>query len=98
LYNFGCTRLGNGPLAALLHLIIPNIYRVVHYKDVVPHYPPMDFEYFHPPFEVFYNEGFSEYKICDDSGEDQDCSDKYFPDYTFKDHTFYWVKTDSSVC
>jgi hypothetical protein len=38
------------------------------------------------------------YKICDDSGEDKSCSDGFAPNFDPKDHTFYWVNTDSSVC
>lgn len=38
------------------------------------------------------------YKICNDSGEDKSCSDGFAPNFNPKDHTFYWVNTDSSVC
>ena len=68
-YVYGCPRLGNGELANHLNSILKkNIFRVVHFKDIVPHLPPMDVGYKHPPFEIFYNEAMTEYKICDESG------------------------------
>jgi len=89
---------GNGNLAAYLHLIVPEVYRVIHYKDLVPHLPPHDFQYLHPPFEVFYDEAMKNYVVCDSSGEDPKCSDSLAPSYSTNDHTTYWFKTDSSVC
>jgi len=38
------------------------------------------------------------YKVCSEIGEDPKCSDSLAPDYSFNDHTLYWLKTDSSVC
>ena len=36
----------------------------------------------------------SSYKICDDSGEDNTCSNKYFPEYLAGDHDFYFINMD----
>lgn len=30
------------------------------------------------------------YKVCNDSGEDPTCSNKYFPNYNRDDHDFYF--------
>ena len=98
MYLFGCPRTGNGALARYIHQIMPNLYRVVHNKDLVPHVPPIDFQYLHPAYEVLYDEEMKNYQVCNESGEDSSCSDRFAPDYSFNDHTTYWVKTDSTVC
>lgn len=36
------------------------------------------------------------YTICNDSGEDIHCSNKYFPDYSGKYHMTYFVPFDCS--
>lgn len=38
------------------------------------------------------------YKICNDSGEDPECSNKFFPDYSAKDHDFYFVNIGDTKC
>jgi len=40
LYTYGSPRVGNPYFAFALDKAIPNIFRVVHYKDLVPHVPP----------------------------------------------------------
>ena len=50
------------------------------------HLPPKWVGYKHFGTEVFYNEDFTSYKVCDGSGEDETCADQYwFPDH-WKDH------------
>jgi hypothetical protein len=39
-YNFGSPRVGNYDFAQAVVDNIPNIYRLQHYKDIVPHLPP----------------------------------------------------------
>lgn len=93
--------MGNSALANYLHLIIPNIYRVVHYKDVVPHIPPQgtqQLEYAHPPYEVFYDEAMKNYLVCNESGEDSRCSNGLGPVYSTLDHMTYWFRADNTVC
>lgn len=77
---------------------MPNLFRVIHYKDIVPHLPPHDFQFLHPPFEILYDEAMKSYVVCNDSGEDPKCSDGLGPTYSPSDHTTYWFKTDSSIC
>jgi triacylglycerol lipase len=55
IYNYGCPRLGNLQLANYLKTRVPTIYRVVHFKDLVPHFPSVDFKYMHPANEVLYD-------------------------------------------
>jgi hypothetical protein len=43
----------------------------------------------HTPTEVFYNQDSTSYVICNDSGEDPSCSDKYLLDVNIPDHVFY---------
>ncbi len=31
------------------------------------------------------------YKICNDSGEDISCSNKFYPNYNPSDHDVYWI-------
>ena len=97
-YNYGCLRIGNGNFVNFLKSKITSIYRVVHNKDPVPHLPPYDFGFIHPANEIFYNEEMTSYTVCNDSGEDKACSNKEVPILDPKDHTFYFVATDSSVC
>ena len=40
LYTFGEPRIGNYPMSQALSLALPLHYRVVHWRDVVPHLPP----------------------------------------------------------
>lgn len=44
------------------------IFRVVHNKDIVPHLAPESLEYHHSPFEIFWDEHMTTYKVCDVSG------------------------------
>lgn len=55
IYNYGCPRLGNLQLMNYLKTIVPTVYRIVHYKDLVPHLPPIDFKYMHAAHEVLYD-------------------------------------------
>ena len=77
---------------------VDTLYRVVHNRDLVPHLPFEDMAYKHSPFEVFWDEKFSTHKICDASGEDKSCSDKFFPDYSPGDHDIYFIPLSSLKC
>lgn len=81
MYNFGQPRTGDSDYAAFCNATFKNQYRVVHYKDPVPHSPPTwPVEYHHTATEYFETEEvFSEtsLKQCDGSGEDPTCSDKW---------------------
>ncbi|CAM6004220.1 unnamed protein product [Sphagnum balticum] len=97
-HTFGCPRIGNAALAQFFSLKVDTHYRVVHNRDLIPHLPPEPLEYHHSAFEVFWNEGFTEYKICNDSGEDRTCSNQYYPDYSGADHDTYFIYLGDLKC
>ena len=66
---------------------------MVHNRDIIPHLPP-EVEYKHAPNEVFYNKAMTDFKVCDNSGEDKSCSNQYFPEYLAGDHDFYFMDMD----
>ena len=96
-YNFGSPRFGNENLAQFVKLKIPTHFRLVHNRDLVPHLPP-SVEYKHAAYEVFFSEDMTTYKVCDESGEDPSCSDKFFPQYSINDHNFYFVNLAEVKC
>jgi hypothetical protein len=73
---------------------VSNIFRVVHNRDIVPHVPLISQNYYHPSFEILFDEDMNKYKICNDSGEDSSCSDSYYPNFSPQDHLGYWEKYD----
>lgn len=98
LYNFGCPRIGNNNMADFLDQKLPTRFRVVHHKDIVPHVPFEAQGFKHPAYEVLYDETMKTFKVCNSSGEDKTCSNRFDPDYSFADHDVYWVAMDDSIC
>lgn len=100
IHHYGGPRIGNVNLAKHLNNKIETVYRVVHHKDIVPHLPPdlPEFEYHHSAYEVFWNEDYTEHKVCGASGEDRSCSNQYFPEYSAADHDIYFIKISSPHC
>eukprot|EP01029_Cantina_marsupialis_P026179 TRINITY_DN696_c0_g2_i2.p1 TRINITY_DN696_c0_g2~~TRINITY_DN696_c0_g2_i2.p1 ORF type:complete len:282 (+),score=69.35 TRINITY_DN696_c0_g2_i2:139-984(+) len=90
-YTMGAPRTGNRKYSEELHRRVPVFYRLVHYRDLVPRVPGTFLGYHHEPREVFYNEEFTSYKLCNGSGEDGHCSDKYSMIEEFK--TIYQLHT-----
>lgn len=97
-HNFGCPRVGNAAMAQYITSKTNSLYRVVHHKDIVPHLPPESYLYHHEAFEVFYDEKFTSYVICSDSGEDKNCSNQYAPNYSAADHGFYFLDLGTLKC
>ena len=97
-HHFGGPRIGNAAMAQYIKTRVDSIFRVVHNKDIVPHLPPESFEFHHSPFEVFWDEHFTKYQVCNDSGEDKNCSNHYFPDYSGSDHDIYFIPLSSLKC
>jgi len=58
LYTFGDPRCGTKTFATAFDTSLgPDVsYRVVHYADIVPHLPPMLFDFWHVSTEVWYQE------------------------------------------
>jgi len=61
---------------------------------LAPHLPFEANGYRHQPREVLFDEKMINYQICDTSGEDPDCSNRYFPDYHEKYHMTYFILFD----
>ncbi|TMW65757.1 hypothetical protein Poli38472_008399 [Pythium oligandrum] len=80
LYTFGEPRVGNGNFSVVLNAAVPDVYRVTHFRDVVPHLPPSWIGFKHTTQEVFYDEYSSAYRVCDPvNGEDPECADSCSP-------------------
>jgi len=74
--NFGMPRVGDDDYAAFSNNLWTTQYRMTHYKDIVPHIPPQDFPFgFRQTATEVYENNKGDYKICNGSGEDKDCSD-----------------------
>jgi predicted lipase len=97
-HHFGGPRIGNTAMAQYLGTRVDTLYRVVHNKDIVPHLPFEWMEYHHSAFEVFWDEHFTNYTICDASGEDSKCSNQFYPDYSPADHGIYFMVLDDLKC
>lgn len=52
LHTFGEPRVGNANFSGLLNSSIPEVYRVTHFRDAVPHLPPTWVGFQHGPREV----------------------------------------------
>ena len=90
-YTFGQPRVGDSTFATAYDTSLgPDVsYRVVHYRDIVPHLPPEIAGFHHDATEVWYQENNIQYQVCNGSGEDPDCSDSLaFPD-SIDDHLHY---------
>jgi len=67
---------------------MPQLQRMVDYKDCVPKLPPASFGYHHEEYEIYETpKGGDNYKVCDSSGEDPSCSDSVGSDCD--DHLYY---------
>lgn len=89
--------MGNPNLAQYLTKKVPNIYRVIHYRDIIPHVPLIEQNYHHPPYEILFDEAMETYKVCDSTGEDPTCALAFEPGVSIDDHITYWyqpIKTD----
>jgi hypothetical protein len=99
LHVFGCPRTGDVNFAQYLTQKVKSIRRVIHNRDIVPHVPLVNQNYHHPAYEIWFDEDMNTYKICNDSGEDPNCSSSLYPNYSILDHISYWQKLDpSNVC
>lgn len=86
-YTFGLPRVGNDALRKYYETLVSDTFRVTHHRDPVPHLPMESWGFHHPATEVFYES--SSPAVCNGSGEDPDCSDKYYLDVDVTDHLEY---------
>ena len=96
-YTFGQPRVGN-PAYGEAYAGAVSEYRVVHYKDIVPHLPLEAMGFHHVPTEVWYNEASSSYQVCNGSGEDPSCSDSLTIAASIEDHLHYLNVPISGLC
>ena len=90
LYNFGQPRVGNKKYADYCQKMLPEQYRHVHNKDMVPHTPPEDLFFKHSATEIFEDVD-GNLKVCSATdGEDKSCSDQFWSfQYGPSDHRSY---------
>lgn len=97
-YVYGNPRIGNSALAKYLDTHSVHVFRVVHWRDIVPHVQfcllkstnecsssPTRWAPYHAGIEIFYTEDQSSYVVCD-GPEDFNCSNKF--------NTFQWSVSD----
>lgn len=90
-YNFGQPRVGEAHFAKLVNNAISHYWRFTHYKDVVPHLPPIDvFGYYHSCGEVFEDVS-GNLRTCSlYYCEDPSCADQYpLSETNADDHLIY---------
>jgi hypothetical protein len=90
-YGYGKPRVGDISYAEFVNFKNKNHYRHTHYKDIVPHVPPMEgFGYYHSCQEIF-EDSTGQIKFCSETDcEDKTCGDQY-PLYQTNadDHLYY---------
>ncbi|KAL6738113.1 hypothetical protein Aduo_011696 [Ancylostoma duodenale] len=93
LITYGQPRTGDYAFAASHNRLVPYSYRVVHWRDIVPHIPMEGFEgYWHHNSEAFYPynmEKGSNFTICH-ADESSHCSDGLLYDLSVYDHLHYF--------
>lgn len=92
LYTFGSPRVGDLAFATYFDKIVPDTYRIVHNKDLVPHLPQRFLGFRHVSREIwYYGEAGAEFKQCN-GGEDDSCSNSvnlHVDEHSIKDHAMY---------
>jgi predicted lipase len=97
-YTFGLPRVGNGKFVEFYNSGTKVTWRVTHHRDPVPHAPLQAMGFAHTATEVFYNEDSSRYRVCDWSGEDPECSNRFVLPFDGDDHTHYLGLPVSEMC
>jgi len=86
--NIGQPRVGNQLWASKFHEYIGTSYRIVNKRDLVPHVPPRFFGFHHVSTEIWFPSNFTDFVVCDGSGEDLNCSDS-LQMWNPMDHLYY---------
>lgn len=89
-YNFGQPRVGDANFSKLVIETLPEYYRFVHDRDMVPHVPPTQIGYIHSCIEIF-EEKSGKLRTCSATNcEDTNCSAQYKITQTNTgDHSYY---------
>lgn len=92
LYTFGSPRVGDLAFATYFDKIVPDTYRIVHNKDLVPHIPQRFLGFRHVSREIwYYGAAGGQFKQCN-GGEDDACSNSvnlHVDEHSIKDHAVY---------
>ena len=92
IYNFGQPRVGDNKYAGFVNTIIDedHFFRFTHYKDTVPHVPPIEMSYLHSCREIFEDEVGQLHSCSMVNCEDPMCSDQFsFTQTNTDDHSVY---------
>lgn len=89
MYSYGMPRVGNQAFEQWYVSTVPGTFRCVHKKDPVPHLAPENWGFHHMPYEIFYVEEYTKWKLCNAEGEDKSCSDQYLADVNVDNHLHY---------
>ncbi|CAI5701278.1 unnamed protein product [Peronospora effusa] len=80
LYTFGKPRVGNLHFSTRLRNAGMEVYRITHFRDIVPHLPPTWTGFEHTSEEIFYDQFSANYCNCSQTdGEDPTCSNTCSP-------------------
>lgn len=90
-YTQGCPRVGNEAFGQLYSALMNVSFREIHQADIVPHLPPMLLNFVHGPTEVWFNEDWTSYSVCNQTmdGEQSSCSDSILAPISVSDHLTY---------
>jgi hypothetical protein len=90
MYNYGQPRAGNPKFADFVNTVIGEYWRTTHYKDIVPHVPPILLGYQHACGEIYEDETGTLNHCSDIFCEDTQCSNQYaLVNTTTEDHSYY---------
>ena len=90
IYNYGQPRVGDSKYALYVNNIIKEYWRVTHNKDVVPHVPPIEFNYIHSCRELFEDENGKLNECSSINCEDTKCANQFNIYQTnSNDHIYY---------
>jgi predicted lipase len=90
IYNYGQPRVGDSKYASYVNNIIKEYWRVTHNKDIVPHVPPIEFNYKHSCKELFEDENGKLNECSSINCEDMKCANQYNIYQTnTNDHLYY---------
>ena len=92
LYTYGQPRVGDSAFAAFFMWHFPTWLRIVHWNDPVPHLPPFSTGFHHVGREIWFDEPSDTRMICNDTGEDSDCSASVEVAVVLTDHYIYLSK------
>jgi hypothetical protein len=90
-YTFGSPRVGDLAFASYFDKIVPDTFRIVNEKDLVPHIPQRFLGFRHVSREIWYHGAGGRFKQCN-GGEDDACSNSinlHVDEHSIKDHAVY---------